>query len=246
MSAAPETRYAAPVTRPYIKPAQAAPKSTAATAQLELVLHQAGRRGKAHVGRDRRQQQEINVEGIHAGVRQAAAGGFRGQVARSLMGRRVPSFADAGLLDHPFRIASEPVAQMLVIDHTVGDEAAGREDAHAQKGAASRTGTSGFALHHPWGVARAELIKAVSCGPKSRDSSTGSRSGCRGKKHSDGGSCAASLDEADGSCGTGWAGSTSIPGTATQACGGCRGKRQIKKYYTRSFFALQSRRLPDR
>ena len=75
--------------------------------QLEPVLHQVGRRGEAHVGRERADDQQVDLGGIQPGRLQAAGGGVDAQVARRLVRQGEPALVDPRPVDDPLGV--EPV-----------------------------------------------------------------------------------------------------------------------------------------
>ena len=74
------------------------------TVQLEPVLNQVGRGGKCHVGRERRDDQQVDVGRLAPGRLQATDGGLHTQVAGRLVGQREPPFMDSRPVDDPFGI----------------------------------------------------------------------------------------------------------------------------------------------
>src|SRR5260370_24022760 len=111
-------------------------------------MSEASRGWNAHKGSEWRQQQEIDVLGINAGVFDTAPRGFVAQIACGLVRLNMPAFQDTGSLDDPIRIAAEPLAQMVVGDNGIWDVAAGAQNADTRHAAAGEPGLKGtFAVH---------------------------------------------------------------------------------------------------
>ena len=72
--------------------------------QLEPVLNQVGRRRESHVGRERGDDEQVDVGGLAAGGLQAAGRGVRAEVARRLVRQGEPALVDAGPIDDPIRV----------------------------------------------------------------------------------------------------------------------------------------------
>ena len=70
-----------------MKPAQAASTSIGGAGELEPVLQQAGGRGERHVGRERADDDQVDVGRIDAGAVDAAEDGLVAEVAGGLVGR---------------------------------------------------------------------------------------------------------------------------------------------------------------
>src|SRR5205085_11689328 len=66
------------------------------TVQVQPILHQAGGRGEAHVGRESSEYQQVDGTWIRAGAIDAAAGGLLAEVAGCLVRSRVASLENAG------------------------------------------------------------------------------------------------------------------------------------------------------
>ena len=67
----------------------------------QFVLHQAGGRGKQHVGRDRGDQNHFEISGRYAALSERSLGSLHGEIAAGYALVGEVAFADAGALQDP-------------------------------------------------------------------------------------------------------------------------------------------------
>ena len=70
---------------------------------------------------------------MNSGLLQAAAARLLAQIAGGLIGLRVAAFENSGALNDPLGVATEPLMQMLIGDHGIGDIAPRADDAHTRE-----------------------------------------------------------------------------------------------------------------
>ncbi len=127
-------------------------------------MHQAGGRGKRHVGREGAEDNEVDVARIDVGVGDAADGGLVAQVAGRLVRRGVAAFEDAGALDDPVGVEAETVEQVLVGDDRFRDVVTGSQNAHPHQTPAARTRKGGAFFTHEIGPPPRETEGALVTG----------------------------------------------------------------------------------
>ena len=110
----------------YRNPLQAAPRSNAAACFApERLLHQAGRGGHELVGRDRRQNDQVEFGGLDARVGTGLPARGDGHRGRGFVGCGDPALADAGPLDDPLIAGVDHSLELGIVEHALGHVAAG-------------------------------------------------------------------------------------------------------------------------
>ena len=124
----PAATNCAAVIRAKMNPAQAAWMSNAGQLSLSRSWTRLAGRGKAHVGRERADDQQVDVAGVAVGRLQAADRRLGAEVARRLVGQREPALVDPRPVDDPLGVEPVRFLQVEVADHVVGDVAARPQD----------------------------------------------------------------------------------------------------------------------
>ena len=102
--------------------------------QLELVLHQVRGRGECHVGRERRQDQQVDIARLAARRLRQRMRRLGAEVAGRLVRQREPPLMDARPVDDPFRVEAVGALEVVVADDQLGDVAPRPQDPDAQQG----------------------------------------------------------------------------------------------------------------
>jgi hypothetical protein len=96
--------------------------------RTQLVRNDRAGRGKRHIGRHRRDDDEIDRSGVETGLFQRVAGGGQGQVGERLVVGRDPPLVDACALDDPLVRGVHHLREVVVRDHVLGRVGADARD----------------------------------------------------------------------------------------------------------------------
>ena len=126
----------------------------AALLGADLGLDETGGRGKNHVGRGGRDQDEIDLVAGDAGLLHRGERGFRAHVAGEFVVRRDPAFLDPGASGDPLVVGLDDLREVVVRQDSLRHITAGADDGDGALWLSGSRARAGRSFHYNGGLPR--------------------------------------------------------------------------------------------